>query len=99
MPATLHARTSCWRPSTGTLAPPGCRGSRAHAVPSCHLRAYAVDGNGDGRTDVYDPADAIPTAAAYLCASGAATDVRKALFAHNHAGWYVDRVLAEAIIA
>ncbi|MFF4128247.1 NlpC/P60 family protein [Microbispora rosea] len=58
--------------------------------------AYAVDGNSDGRTDVYDPADAIPTAAAYLCASGAATDIRKALFAYNHAGWYVDRVLAQA---
>ncbi|XVQ82193.1 NlpC/P60 family protein [Microbispora siamensis] len=58
--------------------------------------AYAVDGNGDGRTDVYDPADAIPTAGAYLCASGAATDIRKALFAYNHAGWYVDRVLAKA---
>jgi cell wall-associated NlpC family hydrolase len=56
---------------------------------------YAVDGNGDGRTDIYDPADAIPTAAAYLCASAAASDVRKALFVHNHAGWYVDRVLAE----
>ena len=26
-------------------------------------RAYAVDGNGDGRTSVYDPADAIPAAA------------------------------------
>ena len=58
--------------------------------------AYAVDGNDDRRTDVYDPADAIPTAAAYLCASGAATDVRKALFAYNHAGWYVDQVLAKA---
>ncbi|GIH51663.1 Cell wall-associated hydrolase, NlpC family [Microbispora rosea] len=58
--------------------------------------AYTVDGNGDGRTDVYDPADAIPTAAACLCASGAATDIRKALFAYNHAGWYVDRVLAKA---
>ncbi|KAB8188157.1 lytic murein transglycosylase [Microbispora catharanthi] len=46
--------------------------------------AYAVDGNGDGRTDVYDPADAIPAAAAYLRASGAATNVRKALFAYNH---------------
>ncbi|MCT9931659.1 bifunctional lytic transglycosylase/C40 family peptidase [Planotetraspora sp. A-T 1434] len=57
---------------------------------------HAVDGNGDGHTDVYDPADAISTAAAYLCASGAASDVRKALFAYNHAGWYVDRVLAKA---
>lgn len=58
--------------------------------------AHAVDGNGDGRTDIGDPADAIYSAAAYLCATGAATDVRRALFAYNHAWWYVDRVLAKA---
>jgi cell wall-associated NlpC family hydrolase len=33
--------------------------------------AYAVDGDGDGRTDPDDPADAISTAARYLCAVGA----------------------------
>ncbi|MFC0862402.1 NlpC/P60 family protein [Sphaerimonospora cavernae] len=58
--------------------------------------AHAVDGNGDSRTDIDDPADAIHSAAAYLCVSGAATDVRRALFAYNHAWWYVDRVLAQA---
>lgn len=29
--------------------------------------AHGVDGNGDGRRDVYDPADAIPSAASYDC--------------------------------
>jgi Transglycosylase SLT domain len=57
---------------------------------------YGVDGNGDGRRNVYDPADAIPAAARYLVASGAPGDYRRALFAYNHAGWYVDEVLAKA---
>jgi hypothetical protein len=57
---------------------------------------YGVDGNGDGRTSPYDPADAIPAAARYLRASGAPADYRRALFAYNHAGWYVADVLAKA---
>jgi hypothetical protein len=35
--------------------------------------------------------------ARYLCASGAPGDIRAALFAYNHAEWYVDQVLAIAI--
>ena len=57
---------------------------------------YGVDGNGDGRTSPYDPADAIPAAARYLRASGAPADYRRALFAYNHADWYVADVLAKA---
>lgn len=55
--------------------------------------AYGVDGNGDGRKDVYDPEDAIPAAANYLEASGAPADLYRAIFAYNHAQWYVDMVL------
>jgi hypothetical protein len=54
---------------------------------------YGVDGDGDGDRDVYDPADAIPAAARYLRASGAPEDYRRAIFAYNHADWYVVRVL------
>ncbi len=57
---------------------------------------YGVDGNRDGRKDPYDPADAIPAAARYLKASGAPDHIRRAVFAYNHATWYVDQVLAEA---
>ena len=45
--------------------------------------AYRTDGDGNGRADVTDPADAIPAAADYLCALGAARDVRGALVAYN----------------
>ncbi len=58
--------------------------------------AYEVDGDGDGRLDIYDPDDAIATAARYLRASGAPGEWSGALFAYNHAGWYVDRVTAQA---
>jgi NlpC/P60 family len=57
---------------------------------------YGVDGDGDKIADVYNPADAIPAAARYLAANGAPSDLRAAIFAYNHAGWYVDQVLAQA---
>jgi hypothetical protein len=45
--------------------------------------------------DVYDPADAIPAAARLLCANGArgGRDLRGAVYAYNHAWWYVAQVL------
>jgi membrane-bound lytic murein transglycosylase B len=58
---------------------------------------YAVDGNHDGVTDAWNPADAIFSAARYLCSSGAgrgAAGVHAALLTYNHAEWYVDLVLA-----
>lgn len=59
-------------------------------------RSYGRDGDGDGRKDVHDPADAVPAAAAYLCAHGAATDLRGALWHYNHSQRYVADVLAVA---
>jgi hypothetical protein len=58
---------------------------------------YAVDADGGG-ADVYNPVDAIFTAANYLCQNGAAkgADVAGAIFAYNHADWYVTKVLAIA---
>ena len=46
-------------------------------------RAYAVDGDGDGRSDPADAADAVPAAADYLCALGVTGDPRDALIAYN----------------
>jgi hypothetical protein len=58
--------------------------------------AYGVDANGDGVADPYDPEDAIFAAANYLSASGAPSDWYGAIFAYNHADWYVADVLAGA---
>jgi cell wall-associated NlpC family hydrolase len=55
--------------------------------------AYAVDGDGDGRTDRWDAADAIFTAAHYLRASGAPGEMERAIFAYNHSSAYVAEVL------
>ncbi|WP_205699089.1 lytic murein transglycosylase [Conexibacter sp. SYSU D00693] len=59
-------------------------------------KAYGTDANRDGKRDPYNPVDAIFAAARYLKAAGAETDLRKAVFAYNHADWYVDSVLLRA---
>jgi murein DD-endopeptidase MepM/ murein hydrolase activator NlpD len=57
---------------------------------------YGQDANRDRRRDPFNPIDAIFSAARYLSASGVASDPRSAVFAYNHAEWYVDDVLARA---
>jgi murein DD-endopeptidase MepM/ murein hydrolase activator NlpD len=59
-------------------------------------KQYGVDANHDGKKDPYNPVDAIFASARYLKAAGADTDVRRAIFAYNHADWYVDSVLMRA---
>jgi soluble lytic murein transglycosylase-like protein len=59
-------------------------------------KMYGVDANGDGKADPYNPVDAIFTAARYLNAAGASKNVGNAIFAYNHAAWYVQSVLLRA---
>ena len=59
-------------------------------------KAYGVDANGDKKKDPYNPVDAIFAAARYLKAAGAEEDLARAIFAYNHADWYVDSVLMRA---
>ena len=59
-------------------------------------RMYGVDANNDNRKDPYNPVDAICAAARYLKAAGGEDDLRTAIFAYNHADWYVDEVLLYA---
>ena len=53
-----------------------------------------------GAPDIMNPYDAVPSAARMLCADGASqgtqTGLRAAVFAYNHADWYVNEVLALA---
>jgi membrane-bound lytic murein transglycosylase B len=64
-------------------------------MPATFAR-YAVDGDHDGAVSPWSPPDAVFTAARYLCVNGGGSPstVRQALFAYNHAQWYVDLVLA-----
>ncbi len=53
---------------------------------------YGVSAEGVGPPDRWSPADAIFAAANYLRASGAPGNYREAIYAYNHAGWYVEEV-------
>jgi hypothetical protein len=57
---------------------------------------FGSNAAGDSRPNPYDPHDAIFSAARYLAANDGSHDIRRALFAYNHALWYVDAVLWRA---
>jgi membrane-bound lytic murein transglycosylase B len=60
---------------------------------------YGVDGNRDGVADIHNPADAIYSAARYLCLWGAGRggqSLYDAIWAYNHADWYVRLVIQYA---
>ena len=64
-------------------------------MPSTWLR-WGTDANGDGVADPWNPEDAIFSAARYLAAAGGAVDLYRAVYAYNHADWYVQEVLGLA---
>ena len=61
---------------------------------------FAVNADPGQPLSPYDPADAIYTAARMLCADGAhggsTAGIEQAIFAYNHADWYVTEVLSWA---
>ncbi|TMR18362.1 lytic transglycosylase domain-containing protein [Nonomuraea turkmeniaca] len=60
---------------------------------------YGVDGDGDGKADIWSPYDAVPGAANYLCANGAGKGgekLRKAIWFYNHSWDYVNKVMGIA---
>lgn len=62
-------------------------------------KAYGVDGDGDGKADIWSPYDAVPSAANYLCANGAGKGgqkLRKAIWFYNHSWDYVNKVMGIA---
>jgi murein DD-endopeptidase MepM/ murein hydrolase activator NlpD len=61
-------------------------------MPDTWLR-WGMDGDGDGIADPWNPDDAVHAAARYLAAAEGRTDISRAIFAYNHAQWYVDDVL------
>ena len=60
---------------------------------------WGINGFGPpGPPDIMNPLDAVPSAARMLCAAGAGNPatLSQAIFAYNHATWYVAEVLALA---
>lgn len=80
------------------LGPTWRHGTPLRTVPpagrptSSTAQGYADDGDGDGMADVWNPADAVSGAARLLRANGAPANYRRAVFAYNHADWYVRQV-------
>ena len=62
-------------------------------MPDTWLR-WGMDADGDGIADPWNPDDAVYSAARYLAAAGGRLDIRRGIFAYNHADWYVEEVLA-----
>jgi hypothetical protein len=69
-----------------------------HDGPPSTWDRYGVDGNRDGAKDIYDPEDAIPSAANYLRAllRHADGNLSQAILGYNHSQAYVNDVLARA---
>ena len=61
-------------------------------MPSTWL-SWGMDADGDGIADPWNARDAIFSAARYLAASGGGNEIDQAVFAYNHADWYVKEVL------
>jgi membrane-bound lytic murein transglycosylase B len=77
----------------GMVSSAGALGPMQFLPPT--FAEYARDGDHDGKADIMDPADAVYTAAAYLCANGAGqggTSLSTAIWNYNHADWYVQLV-------
>lgn len=54
---------------------------------------FGIDANNDGKADPWNPADSIASAAYYLASHGFENNKEKAIWAYNHADWYVDKVI------
>jgi membrane-bound lytic murein transglycosylase B len=59
-------------------------------------REYGVTESGHGTPDMWNASDAIFSMANYLRAAGAPSNYPRAIFAYNHAWWYVAEVLSWA---
>jgi murein DD-endopeptidase MepM/ murein hydrolase activator NlpD len=66
-------------------------------MPDTWLR-WGLDADGDGFADPWNPRDAIFAAARYLAAAGGREDLERAIFAYNHADWYVQQILELAAL-
>lgn len=86
---------------------PACKGSNGGVKipdyikydPSMIKRfgGYGVDANKNGVASPWEIEDAIYTAAAYLSANGFSSNIDRAIYAYNHADWYVQKIKGNAI--
>ena len=94
MLASIHFNETTFGTNTENTTGSGAEGQMMFMPET--WAAYGVDANGDGTKDPHDPEDAIHAAARYLRASGAPGNWHDAIFAYNHAEWYVERIEDDA---
>ena len=81
---------------------PGCNGSNGYVdIPESikynplkikQYGGYGIDADGNGKASTFEIKDAIFTAASYLNKNGYSQNREKAIYAYNHAEWYVEKV-------
>ncbi|MEU0872954.1 bifunctional lytic transglycosylase/C40 family peptidase [Nocardia brasiliensis] len=94
---TDHGRSPLPGVSSGEN-PSGAAGPMQFLAPTFEsvTTRHRLPAGGASPPSRYNPSDAVHAAAFYLCDSGAPADLRAAIFAYNHADWYVDQVLGQA---
>ncbi len=86
-----HGRNpACWQPNAAGAEGP------MQFLPATFTEYSWASGSTD--PNIYNPRDAIYAAAAMLVDNNVRDDPRAALYAYNHAGWYVEEVLTWATI-
>jgi membrane-bound lytic murein transglycosylase B len=80
----------------GEVSPAGAEGPMQFMPATWAV--YGIDGDGDGVADIWDPADAVPSAGHYLCVNGGGSPatLSNAIWNYNHDNGYVRLVLAWA---
>lgn len=94
MLASIHFNETSFGTNTNNTTGSGAEGQMMFMPET--WAGYGVDANGDGKKDPFNAEDAIFAAARYLRASGAPGNWHDAIFAYNHAEWYVERVFEDA---
>jgi cell wall-associated NlpC family hydrolase len=95
---TDHGRSPLAGVADGTENSAGARGPMQFLQSTFNgvVARHPLPPGGATPPSPWNKHDAIYAAAFYLCDSGAPRDIRKAVFAYNHADWYVDEVLTQA---
>lgn len=93
-----HGRSTLTGIAEGTQNSAGARGPMQflQATFDNVVAHHPLPPGGNSPPSPWNKHDAIHAAAYYLCDEGASKDIREALFAYNHADWYVDKVLRQA---
>jgi cell wall-associated NlpC family hydrolase len=93
-----HGRSTLAGVADGTENFAGARGPMQFLQPTFDavVKRHPLPPGGNSPPSPWNKHDAVYAAAHYLCDSGAPKDLRKAIFAYNHADWYVNDVLEQA---